>query len=104
MMDDLLSADDVLWRERRRLTFRTGVRENDDIQIYEDAITAYLASGAGARAVWLRMLVGEVMSRETVSFQERYGWTRAKQREDLIHDFLAAGLSARIPALGPVSV
>jgi hypothetical protein len=104
MQDDLISREDVLWRERRRLTFRTGVRENDDICIYEDAIAAYLSSGAGARAIWLRMLVGEVMSRETVSFQERYGWTRAKHRQDLIHDFLAAGLSARIPALGPVSV
>jgi hypothetical protein len=104
MKDDLLSADDVLWRERRRLTFRTGVRENDDLRIYEDAIAAYLASGAGARAVWLRMLVGEWMSRETVSFQERYGWTRAKHRQDLAQDLRAAGLSARIPALGPVSI
>jgi hypothetical protein len=81
---------------------RTGVRENGDLRIYEDAIAAYLSSGAGA--VWLRMLVGEVMSRETLSFQERYGWTRAKHRQDLTHDFLAAGLSARIPALGPVNV
>jgi hypothetical protein len=97
MKDDLLSADDVLWRERRRLTFRNGVREDDDLRIYEDAIAAYLSSGAGARAIWLRMLVGELISREPVSFQERYGWTRAKHRQDLAHDLLAAGLSVRIP-------
>jgi hypothetical protein len=103
MKGDLISADDVLWRERGRLTLRTGVRENDDLRIYEDAIAAYVASGAGTRAVWLRMLVGELMSRETVSFQERYGWTRAKHRQDLAHDLLAAGLSARISALGPTS-
>ena len=38
--DDLIAREDVLWRERRRLTFRTGVREHDDLRIYEDAIAA----------------------------------------------------------------
>lgn len=103
MKDDLVPADDVVWRERRHLTLRTGVRENDDFRIYEDAISACRATRAGTRAIWLRMLVGELMSRETVSFQERYGWTRAKQRQDLARDLQRAGLSARIPALGPNS-
>jgi hypothetical protein len=103
MKDDLLPADDVLWRERRRLTLRTGVRENDDFRIYEDAIAAHLSAGAGTHAIWLRMVVGELMLRETVSVRERHGWTRAKHQQDLARDLLAAGLSARIQALGPTS-
>jgi len=53
----------------------------------------------GTRAVWLRMLVGELMSMETMSFQERYGWTPTKHREDLRRDLLWAGPSARLLAL-----
>jgi hypothetical protein len=104
MQDELITTGDVLWRERRRLTFRTGVRESDDFRIYEDAIAAYLAAEEGRRAIWLRMLVGELMLGQTVSFQERYGWSRAKQRQDLTRDLMLAGLSARIPALGLTSV
>jgi hypothetical protein len=99
MNDDLITGDDVLWRERRRLTFKTGVKLNDDFRIYEEAIEAYTAVGAGTRAVWLRMLVGELMEMETVSFQERYGWTTTKHRQDLRRDLLRAGLSTRVAAL-----
>jgi hypothetical protein len=77
--------------------------ESDDCRLYEDAIAAYISIGAGTRAGWLRMLVGELMSHETVSFQGRYGWTRAKHRQGLAHDLLAAGPSARIAALGTTS-
>jgi hypothetical protein len=100
MKDDLVTGDDVLWRERRRLTFQTGVKQNDDFRLYEEAIEAYLTAGAGTRAVWLRMLVGELMSLETISFQERYGWTPTQHQADLQRDLLQAGLAARVPALG----
>jgi hypothetical protein len=103
MKDDLVTGGEVLWRERRRLTFQTGVKQNDDFRLYDEAIEAYLAAGAGTRAVWLRMLVGELMEMEAISFQERYGWTPTKHREDLRHDLLRAGLSARVPALGAAS-
>jgi hypothetical protein len=103
MKDDLVTGDDVLWRERRRLTFQTGVKQNDDFRLYEEAIEAYFAAGTGTRAIWLRMLIGELMSFETISFQERYGWTPTKHREDLQRDLLRAGLSARVPALGAAS-
>jgi hypothetical protein len=103
MKDDMFPGDDVLWRERRRLTFRTGVKENEDFRIYEEAIDSYLAAGTGPRAIWLRMLVGELMSQETVPFRERYEWTKAKQRQDLERDLLRAGLSARVPALRAAS-
>jgi hypothetical protein len=99
MQDDLVTGDDVLWRERRRLTFRTGVKQNDDFHIYEDAIEESLATGSGTRAIWLRMLIGELMAMETVSFQQRYDWTPPKHREDLRRDLLRAGLSVRATAL-----
>ena len=98
MKDDLVTGDDVLWRERRHLAFQTGVKHNDDFRLYEEAIEASLAARAGIRAVRLRMLVGELMGMKTISFQERYGWTPTKHREDLRRDLLRAGLSARVPA------
>ncbi len=99
MEDGAFTGGDVLWRERQRLTFRTGVKQNDDFRIYEEAIEAYLAAGEGTHAVWLRMLVGELMSMETISFQERYGWTHTKQRQDLQRDLPQAGLTTRLAAL-----
>jgi hypothetical protein len=104
MPDVLIRSDDVLWHQRSRLTFRIGVRENDDFLIYEEAIASCLATGAGVKAIWLRMLVGELLALETVSFQERYGWTHEKHRHDLARDLTAAGLSARLPALGVTDV
>jgi hypothetical protein len=100
--DELVSGDDVFWRQRRSLTFHTGVKENDDLLLYEEAIAAYLAAGHGRRAIWLRMLVGELLSLETVSFQGRYGWTLEKHQVALTRDLVAAGFSARLPMLGIV--
>jgi hypothetical protein len=100
MPDVLIRSDAVLWRKRSRLNFRVGGRQHDDFPIYEEAIAHDLATGASVQAIWLRMLVGELLALETVSFQERYGWTREKHRHDLTHDIIAAGLSSRRPALG----
>jgi hypothetical protein len=100
LKDDILpERQDVLWRERKRLTLKTNVKHNDDYLIYEDAIAAYLASGQGVRAVWLRMLVGELMLWETISFQERYGWSKEKHRDDLRRDMTRARLDSRLQAV-----
>lgn len=100
MRDDVLPGDDVLWRQRQRLTLRADAKYNEDFHIFEEAIGWYLASGAGARAIALKMLVGELLARETLSFQQRLEWTPATQRRDLEGDLRRAGLVARISALG----
>ncbi|HEV2238014.1 MAG TPA: tetratricopeptide repeat protein [Ktedonobacterales bacterium] len=100
MKDDVYSENDPLWRERQRLTFQTGVTSNDDFHIYDQAIEDYHLAGSGTRAVWLRMLIGELMSMETRTFQERYGWTPAKYLQDVRNDLLRAGFSSRVTALG----
>jgi hypothetical protein len=98
--DVILTQDNPLWRERKRLTFQTGVKQNDDFRIYEEAIEWYLATGGGVHAVTLRMLVGELLWLETVSFQERYGWSVQKHHDDLRRDIARAGLDARLITLG----
>lgn len=98
--DFILAQDNPLWRERKRLTFQTGVKQNDDFRIYEEAIEWYLATGDGMHAIRLRMLVGELLWLETVSFQERYGWSVQKQHEDLRRDIARAGLDTRLITLG----
>lgn len=94
-------AGDPLWAARARLTLATGVKTNDDYLLYEEGIAAYHDRGDGARAVGLRVLVGELMHRETVSFQERYGWTEAGWRAQLSADLARAGLTERRRALFP---
>jgi hypothetical protein len=103
MKNDLLADDDPLWRERQRLTFRTGVKQSDDFCIYEEGIESYFAAGAGVHAIWLRMLVGELMLMETVSFRERHGWSPTDHRQKLRRDLLRAGLSARAGILDATS-
>jgi hypothetical protein len=86
---------DPLWLRRRELTLAEAVRWNDDYLVYEDAIAAYHELGWGVRAVRLRVLVGELMGLETVSFRERYGWTFEGHAEKLAADLARAGLPPR---------
>jgi tetratricopeptide (TPR) repeat protein len=96
MRDDVLpDCPDPLWKARHRLTFITGVKWNDDYLIYEDAVEEYHALGWGTRAVRMRILIGELMSGETVSFRDRYGWSREMQRTKLAADLQRAGLPPR---------
>ena len=92
--------DDPLWAQRQRLTFATGVKHNDDFIVYEEAIATYLNQGKGIRAVRLRMLVGELMWFETVSFRERYNYTFERHRQLLRDEMEQAGLTARLMVLG----
>lgn len=92
--------EDPLWARRARLRFKTGEKRSDDPALLEEAIAAYLAAGDGVRAVRLRVLHGERMWTEAISFQERYGFTLAKHLETLRAELTRAGLGARLAALG----
>ena len=92
---------DPIWLRRRELTLAQAVRWNDDYVHYGEAVEAYHELGWGVRAVRLRMLIGELMSLETVSFQERYGWSAAGHAEKLRADVERAGLERRLPLLAP---
>lgn len=93
------SCKDPLWRRRHELTYVEGVKENDDYRVLEELIDEYHRAGMGVRAVRLRILTGEMMGRETVSFRERYNWTDAKYRSLLKTDLERAGLHARLMAI-----
>lgn len=89
-------GSDPLWSQRQRLTFATGVKRNDDFNIYEEAIVEYLRQGKGILAVRLRVLVGELMWSETISFRERYGYSMKKHRQLLRDEIGQAGLTPRL--------
>ena len=92
---------DPLWSQRQQLTLATGVKRNDDFNIYEEAIVEYLRQGQGVLAVRLRVLIGELMWGETISFRERYGYTMEKHRQLLRSEIEQAGLTDRLIACGP---
>ena len=92
-------ASDPLWSQRQQLTFATGVKRNNDFNIYEEAVSEYLRQGKGALAVRLRVLVGELMWGETISFRERYGYSMEKHRQLLRSEIEQAGLMARLVAV-----
>ncbi len=93
-------ASDPLWSQRQQLTFATGVKRNDDFNIYEEAVAEYLRQGKGVLAVRLRVLVGELMWRETTSFRERYGYSMEKHRQLLRGEIEQAGLTDRLIVCG----
>ncbi len=91
---------DPLWSHRHTLTFATGVKSNSDFGIYEEAILEYLHQGKGILAVRLRVLIGELMWSETVSFRERSDYSMEKHRRLLKDNIAAAGLTARLAVVG----
>ena len=92
-------ADDPLWQHRHRLTLQTGGKHSSDIAIYEEAVAEYLKQGKGVHAVRLRILIGELMGRETISFRERYAYTLERHIELLRAELEQAGLHERTTAL-----
>jgi hypothetical protein len=90
---------DPLWLRRDRLTFAEGVRDHGDYEVYAEAIEQYHEQGLSIRAVRLRVLYGELMGRETVSFRERKSFTWDEYRADVRRDFELAGLHDRLDAL-----
>lgn len=98
--DDAVAAHyDPLWARRADLTFADGVKEKGDYQVLDELIEAYHNLGMGVRAVRLRILTGELMHFETVSFRERQGWTVEKYRLLLRADIERAGLTRRLVAV-----
>jgi len=99
MGNDVYSGPDPLWHRRSQLTFAEGVYANDDYRVFEELIAEYHRMGMGVRAVRLRVLAGELMGRETVSFQERANWTGTKFRTQLEADLERAELHGRLVAV-----
>jgi hypothetical protein len=93
---------DPIWHHRRRLSFATEVKDHGDHEVFEQAIEAYHELGMHVRAVRLRILAGELMGAETVSFRERKQFTWPAYWAALRNDVERAGLLARLPLLhGP---
>lgn len=90
---------DPVWRRRAQLTFAQGVRENRDHEVFAECIQAYHDQGLHPRAVRLRVVLGEMMGEETVSFRERAGFTWPAHWAALRDDLRRAGLDARLPAI-----
>jgi hypothetical protein len=93
------TPNDPLWSRRHELTFAEGIRENSDYEVMGQLIEEYHRSGMGTRAVALRVLSGELMGRETVSFRERLNWSWDNFRDNLRRDVERAGLESRLPAI-----
>ena len=66
---------DPIWRACGQLSFHFGgSKENGDYPVLLAAIDDYLAQGESIRASTLMQTYAELMSAETVSFQERYAF------------------------------
>ena len=69
---------DPIWRACGQLSFNFGgSKENADYPVLLAAIDDYLAQGDSIRASTLMQTYAELMSAETVSFQERYAFDAA---------------------------
>jgi tetratricopeptide (TPR) repeat protein len=93
--DQYPGCEDPIWKVRTQLTLATGVKWNDDYLRYEEAVEAYHALGEGLKAVRLRLLIGGLMRGETVSFRDRYQWSREIHFQKLRADCIRAGLVER---------
>lgn len=91
--------DDPLWSRRSELTFAEGVKEKNDFTLFEELIAAYHERGMGIRAVRLRVLAGELMGHETISFRERHHWDWNEYWRKLRVDIETAGLADRLVCL-----
>jgi hypothetical protein len=72
-------VSDPLWLRRHSLTFKFGgSKENRDYDFLRQIIDGYVEQGDSIKATLLLQTYGELMSRETTSFQERYAFDVAK--------------------------
>lgn len=70
-----LLQDDPIWKSRSALKWNFGGEKlNDDYLILREAIDIYLDQDRIIEAITLAQTYGELMSGETVSFQERYSF------------------------------
>ena len=75
--------NDPLIQRRSRFTFKFGgTKENEDYRLLLECMREYLAFGHGLKAVLIHQTYGFWMAAETVSFQERAGFSLEQfQRE-----------------------
>ena len=72
-------ARDPVWLNRGGLSMKFGgVKENDEYLLMRTIIDEYLSNGAFIPALTLMQKYAELMSAETVSFQERYQFDRKR--------------------------
>ncbi len=72
------AESDPIWRSCQQLSFSFGgSKENADYPLLAAAIDIYLEQGKLRSASTLMQTYAELMSAETVSFQERYGFDQA---------------------------
>jgi tetratricopeptide (TPR) repeat protein len=86
-------SQNPIWIARNRLQLIFGgTKHNDDYLVMREAIDAYVAQRQYLPAVTLMQTYAELMSRETTSFQERYGfeWQAFRQEQ---HSAFVIGLS-----------
>ncbi len=70
-----LVKEDPIWLARNELKFSFGgKKENSDFPVLLNAIHSYLAQSQFLKASTLMQTYAELMSAETVSFRERYGF------------------------------
>lgn len=86
-------ASDPFWLERQALTYKFGgSKRNSDYDVLRKIVDAYIESGEGVKATLLLQTYGELMSMETLSFQERYAFTADKHIEEQIQVGRAFGM------------
>ena len=94
-----IEGTDPVLKRRDRLTFTHAAAS--DYLVYDEAIEEYHAQGLSVRAVRLRVLYGELIAAETVSFREKFAFDWNRYWEALKRDCERAGLQARLDALAP---
>lgn len=89
-------VEDPLWRARRELRLEFGgVKRNRTYTIFAEAIATCADRGRFVEAVTLHQSYGELMSWETVSFHERYGYSAESHARRLDELCAAGGLDRR---------
>jgi hypothetical protein len=92
-------ANDPLWRRRSELRFKFGgTKENQDYLVVRALVTEYQDAGLGVQAMLLLQTYGELMSRETVSFQARYDFSEAHHINAQLRLGMEVGIDRRVRA------
>ena len=90
-------ADDPLWMRRDELKFEFGgAKDNQDYPVLRDLIAEYQKAGLGVQAMLLLQTYGELMFQETVSFQERYGFSVERHIEAQLRLGREVGVDRRV--------
>lgn len=87
---------------RKELTFKFGgTKENPDYEVLRQIIDSYVEQGEGIKATLLLQTYGELMFRETRSFQERCAFDVGAHIEEQIRTARAFGMERDPRLLDP---